>query len=189
MILLRTIPLFLIFIFLNQSFGGQKAEKLIPTLSEKNNFVMIRHSIAPGMGDPDHFKLRDCKTQRNLSQEGRDQSVKIGKLFMNHKIKKAALYSSQWCRCLETAKLMNIGKVNELPFLNSFFRNYEKEDYYINNLKIWLIKNKGKRPLILVTHQVTITGLTNYFPASGELVFVNIDSKNKFKVYGTLKTR
>ena len=181
------IPLLLLFSL--NSFGNSKAKKLIPSLLKKNNFAMIRHSIAPGMGDPDHFKLRDCKTQRNLSQEGRDQSAKIGKLFINHKIKKAALYSSQWCRCLETAKLMNIGKVNELPFLNSFFRNFEKEEYYISGLKKWLIKNKGKRPLVLVTHQVTITGLTNYFPASGEIVFVNIDSQNKFNVYGTLKTR
>ena len=180
-------PRFLLFSL--NTFGNAKAKKLIPSLLKKNNFAMIRHSIAPGMGDPDHFELRDCKTQRNLSEEGRGQSVKIGKLFKKHKIKKAFVYSSQWCRCLETAKLMNLGKVEELPFLNSFFRNFNKEEYYISGLKKWLTKNKGKRPLVLVTHQVTITGLTNYFPASGEIVFVNIDSQNKFNVYGSLKTR
>ena len=189
MVFLKTISFLFVSFFSLHSFGDLKGKKLLPTLMKKSNFVMIRHSIAPGMGDPDHFKLRDCKTQRNLSEEGRGQSVKIGKLFKANKIKKAFVYSSQWCRCLETAKFMNLGKVNELPFLNSFFRNFEKEAYFIENLKKWLIKNKGKTPLVLVTHQVTITGLTNYFPASGELVFVNIDSKNKFNVYGSLKTR
>jgi len=188
MSLKKTLFLLILLISLN-SFGGPRAKKLLPSLLKKNNFVMIRHSIAPGMGDPDFFKLRDCKTQRNLSKEGREQSVKIGNLFKKHKLIKANMYSSQWCRCLETAKLMNLGEVKELPFLNSFFRNFEKEEYYISGLKKWLIKNKGKRPLVLVTHQVTITGLTNYFPASGEIVFVNIDSQNKLKVYGTLKTR
>ena len=189
MMSLKKILFPLLLLFSLNSFGNPKAKKLIPSLLKKNNFAMIRHSIAPGMGDPDFFKLRDCKTQRNLSKEGREQSVKIGKLFKKHISIKANMYSSQWCRCLETAKLMNLGEVKELPFLNSFFRNFEKEAYFIENLKKWLIKNKGNTPLVLVTHQVTITGLTNYFPASGELVFVNIDSKNKFNVYGTLKTR
>ena len=189
MVVLKKMSFLLILIFSLDSFGGSKAKNLFASLLKKNNFVMIRHSIAPGMGDPDHFKLRDCKTQRNLSEEGRGQSVKIGKLFKAHNIERPNLYSSQWCRCLETARLFKLGKVQELLFLNSFFRNFEKEAYFIENLKKWLIKNKGKTPLVLVTHQVTITGLTNYFPASGELVFVNIDSKNKFNVYGTLKTR
>ena len=76
------IPLLLLFSL--NSFGNSKAKKLIPSLLKENNFAMIRHSIAPGMGDPDHFKLRDCKTQRNLSKEGRDQSANIGKLFINY---------------------------------------------------------------------------------------------------------
>ena len=189
MVVLKKMSFLLFLIFSLDSFGGSKAKNLFASLLKKNNFVMIRHSIAPGMGDPGHFKLRDCKTQRNLSEEGRRQSVKIGKLFKSHKIEKPFLYSSQWCRCLDTARLFKLGKVKELLFLNSFFSNFKKEDYYISNLKKWLIKNRGKRPLVLVTHQVTITGLTDYFPSSGEMVFVNIDSQNKFKVYGTLQTR
>ena len=48
---------------------------------EGNKIILIRHSIAPGSGDPPNFKINDCKTQRNLSQKGIDQSERIGKLF------------------------------------------------------------------------------------------------------------
>ena len=171
------------------AYSKEKAKNLWPTLLKKNHFALIRHSLAPGMGDPESFQLRDCKTQRNLSEEGRLQSKTIGNLFKKNQIKKAHVFSSQWCRCLETAKLMGMGRVRELPWLNSFFRHFEKESFYIDGLKKWLIKNKKKRPLVLVTHQVTITGLTNYFPSSGEIVFVRMDSNQNFKVYGTLKTR
>ena len=43
-----------------------------------DRIILIRHSIAPGSGDPAGFKIKDCKTQRNLSQEGVRQSKKIG---------------------------------------------------------------------------------------------------------------
>ena len=52
-----------------------------------DKIILIRHSKAPGFGDPPGFKIEDCKTQRNLSKEGIDQSKKIGKLFQKNQIK------------------------------------------------------------------------------------------------------
>ena len=66
---------------------------------EGNKVILIRHSIAPGSGDPSGFQIKDCKTQRNLSKEGIDQSKKIGKLFKINQIKIDQVLSSQWCRC------------------------------------------------------------------------------------------
>ena len=36
--------------------------------------LLIRHASAPGSGDPEHFKLDDCSTQRNLSESGRSEA-------------------------------------------------------------------------------------------------------------------
>ena len=55
--------------------------KLIAKLQSGGNIVFIRHAIAPGNGDPDIIDLNDCKTQRNLSLEGINQSKKIGIFF------------------------------------------------------------------------------------------------------------
>ena len=48
------------------------------------NIIFLRHAIAPGFGDPENFNLKDCKTQRNLSEEGVKQSKILGN-FLNYK--------------------------------------------------------------------------------------------------------
>ena len=70
--------LFLSFLFTSQLFASEQAWNLA---QEGNKIILIRHSLAPGGGDPVGFKLDDCKTQRNLNKAGINQSKKIGKLF------------------------------------------------------------------------------------------------------------
>ncbi len=74
---------------------------------------MVRHAIAPGNGDPPNFNIGDCSTQRNLDDSGRTQARRIGRWLRSNGIKSARIYSSQWCRCLETAKLIDLGSVQE----------------------------------------------------------------------------
>ena len=68
--------------------------------------LFLRHALAPGFGDPEHFQLRQSETQRNLNEEVRQQAKNIGSMLKGAKLKFDAIYSSQWCRCLETAKLL-----------------------------------------------------------------------------------
>ena len=73
---------FIIFFFLNT----HAAEANWKPAKNGDKIILIRHSKAPGFGDPPGFKIKDCKTQRNLSMEGINQSKKIGKLFKkNHR--------------------------------------------------------------------------------------------------------
>ena len=46
------------------------------------NVVFLRHSIAPGFGDPKNFKIDDCSTQRNLSKTRILQARSIDKFFI-----------------------------------------------------------------------------------------------------------
>jgi phosphohistidine phosphatase SixA len=158
------------------------------SLRSGEHFALLRHAIAPGTGDPSGFKLDSCQTQRNLSEEGRDQAVKIGKLFRENRIQTARVFSSQWCRCLETAKLLELGPVQDLSFLNSFFDNYESRESQTQKLSEWLHEQPLGQPLVLVTHQVNITALTNVYPSSGELVIIRRSKTGEFRVIGTIKT-
>ena len=159
------------------------------SLRSGEHFALLRHAIAPGTGDPSGFKLDSCQTQRNLSEEGREQAVKIGKLFRENRIQAARVFSSQWCRCLETAKLLKLGPVQDLSFLNSFFNNYESRESQTQKLSEWLHEQALGQPLVLVTHQVNITALTNVYPSSGELVIVRRSKTGEFRVIGTIKTQ
>lgn len=95
-------------------------DKALEAMREGGVVLMIRHALAPGIGDPEDFTLGDCTTQRNLNDEGRAQAKVLGEWLRKHGITKVRLYSSQWCRCMETARLMNFGDVTPLPALNSF---------------------------------------------------------------------
>jgi phosphohistidine phosphatase SixA len=128
------------------------------------------------------------ETQRNLSQEGRNQAKRIGDLFRLHGINKARVFSSEWYRCQDTADLLDLGPVNSLSALNSFFQNYDQKDASTESLKLWLSGQEIDKPLVLVTHQVNITALTGVYPSSGEIVVVKKDAQGELKVLGSIKT-
>lgn len=149
--------------------------------------VAMRHAIAPGTGDPANFKLGDCSTQRNLSAQGRTQAQQIGAEFRNRNIKIARVLSSQWCRCLETAKLINLGKVEPLRALNSFFSDSSKEARQTATIRKLIVDNRNtKGAVIMVTHQVNITAITNIVPQSGEAVILKSDGQGKIKIVGRI---
>ena len=157
-------------------------------LRSPGHVALLRHALAPGTGDPASFQLRDCATQRNLSDGGRDQAKRIGARLRANGVAAAQVYSSQWCRCLETARLLGFGKITELPALNSFFQSMERRDDQTGALQEWIENQSLTTPTILVTHQVNITALTDIFPASGELVVLRRSNEGKLAVVGTIET-
>lgn len=175
-----------LFFFFIISFQLNASEQAWKIAQEGDKIILIRHSLAPGGGDPEGFKVDDCKTQRNLNRTGIKQSKKIGKLFKKNKIPVDQVLSSQWCRCKDTAKYA-FGNFKEFTALNSTFQSpYNKneakqlKDLYAS-VKDW---NSNGKNLVLITHYSIITAVTNAVPSSGELV---ITDKN-FKVLGTIQT-
>lgn len=169
-------------------FSSEVNAGLWAAIKTSNSLVLLRHANAPGMGDPEYFDLEDCSTQRNLSDAGRKQATAIGELFRVHGIENARVLSSQWCRCLETATLLNLGSVEVLPHLNSFFQQYERRESQTENLRQWIEKHSIEQTVVLITHQVNITSLTGVYPSSGELVVVNRSKSGKLSVIGSIKT-
>jgi len=150
--------------------------------------ALIRHATAPGTNDPAGFRLDDCATQRNLSAEGRAQSVRIGDMFRANGIADAAVYSSQWCRCLDTARLMKLGEVRPQPLLNSFFQDRSREAGQIEALQRWIGQLDLAKPTVFVTHQVVVTALSQVFPGSGEIVAMQRGADGRLSVQGRLPT-
>lgn len=149
--------------------------------------VMMRHAEAPGTGDPANFKLGDCSTQRNLSAEGRAQARQIGQAFRRRNIQIAEVLSSQWCRCLDTAKLLQLGPVKPFPALNSFFQNRRTEAKQTAAVRQRILNHrKISGVLILVTHQVNITAISGIVPRSGASVVLKGSDHGEVKVIGQL---
>lgn len=77
----------------------------LPLLRAGGLVLTLRHALAPGTFDPPNFRLGDCSTQRNLSDDGRQQARRIGAWFQAQGLKPARVRSSPWCRCVDTAEL------------------------------------------------------------------------------------
>ncbi len=169
--------------------GGSAADddvRLWQAVRTGTAIAVMRHALAPGTGDPANFTLDDCATQRTLSDEGRRQARSIGGRFRDNGISSATVFSSAWCRCRETAELLDLGPVTTLPLLNSFFRLKDRQRAQTRALKEWLSRRPTDQAQLLVTHQVNITALTGVFPRSGEIVVVHTEPDGEIRVLGTL---
>jgi len=132
--------------------------------------VLLRHATAPGVGDPDNFNLNDCSTQRNLSNEGRAQARRIGAFFGRQRVAVNLVWSSQWCRTRDTADLAFPGKRLDQAVFNSFFGEPGSAPSQTSAALALLDTWRGDGLLVVITHQVNITALTGWVPASGEAV-------------------
>ena len=168
--------LLILFISINSPIKADSNQNLINELKNGGKLIFIRHAYAPGGGDPNNFDITDCNTQRNLSNSGREQARNIGVFFKDNNIKIDNIYSSEWCRCKETA-VIAFNKFENKKFLNSFFsvKFTNNKDLQIKNLKKFIKDWDGDKNLIFVTHYVVISELLNYSSGSGEIV---ISDKN-----------
>lgn len=141
-------------------------------LAEGRAVLILRHALAPGVGDPGIFKVGDCSTQRNLNEAGREQARAWKPLLAEHGIDEARVFSSQWCRCLETAREMDLGPVGEMMSLNSFFQNRGNGAMQTRQTISIVNALEDGKPVVLVSHQVNITALTDIYPASNEGLIV-----------------
>jgi phosphohistidine phosphatase SixA len=140
-------------------------------LSSGGYVLMMRHGATePGVGDPPSMKLDDCKSQRNLSTEGKAQLKRLGEAFKAAGIQVSDVASSEWCRCKETADLV-FGQHTTWPALNSYFSNVKRAELQQTaELRAVLPYVKAPKNAAWVTHQVNITGLTGFVPGAAEIL-------------------
>lgn len=143
--------------------------------SQPGHAILMRHANAPGGGDPADFRLGDCSTQRNLDEAGREQARRLGERLRARGVRERSVYTSRWCRCRDTAELLDVGPVRPLDGLNSFFGPQYTREEIMPQLRAFLREQPLDPPPVLVTHQVNITALTGVFPAEGEMVVIAVD--------------
>ena len=179
----KLLIIFFIYIFAVNS--AYSVEEVLTSLKEGGKIIFIRHALAPGNGDPENFDLNDCSTQRNLNQRGIEQSKFIGNIFNKNQIKIENVYSSEWCRCIDTAKFA-FKNYQTFSALNSFYdiRFEANEERQITQLKEFINQWKGNENIIFITHFVVISSMLNIGASSGEIV---ITDKN-LNIIGSIDT-
>jgi len=158
--------------------GAQPASAgLLDDLTDGQHVLLMRHADAPGVGDPAGYRLDQCTTQRNLGEVGKQQSVLIGRWLTAQGVSRPKIFSSVWCRCTDTARLLALGAVTVEPSLNSFFDDMSLAKPQTAALQTFIaasLKAHPKQPLILVTHHVNIEAFTGRVVAVGDMVLVRV---------------
>jgi phosphohistidine phosphatase SixA len=184
---LATITALLISLLGQSAMANEEAiwDKLQGT-NPKGYVLLLRHTIAPGVGDPENFKLNDCSTQRNLSSVGREDAKAVGDWLKRREIKVARVESSRWCRAKQTAQLLGIGKVRLNSNLDSLFESADPaKAIQTVRVKKQIVDWRNKSGLlVLVGHFVNIGAVAGVGVGSGEGVLVKADSKGRITVVG-----
>ena len=168
---------FITILLVTETFARSELEIIKKNISA--NVIFLRHALAPGVGDPENFMKEDCSTQRNLNDKGRLQARLIGNYLRSTNLKFSQILTSEWCRCIDTAKELNLGQWTTFSGLNSFFQEYEKKDQVMNKLQKKLDSLGYSDLALFVTHQVVISEQTGIVPRSGEMVLYNSITKQK----------
>lgn len=139
--------------------------------------LLLRHGQTDaGVGDPPGFTLDNCKSQRNLSGDGRAQVRAMADRAKKSGIRFARVYTSQWCRCRDTAELLadSKGPPRDWPVLNSQFADNPRIADANEQIVSLLRTSPANESWLLVSHQVNISAVTGISPASGEGVLVRV---------------
>ena len=163
--------IFITLVLVTEAFARSELEIIKKNISA--NVIFLRHALAPGFGDPNNVIKQDCSTQRNLSNKGRLQARLIGHYLKTSKIRFSEILTSEWCRCIDTTKELNLGNWKTFSGLNSFFEGHEKKYRVMDKLQKKLDSLGNSDLVLLVTHQVVIFEQTGLAAKSGEMVLYN----------------
>lgn len=162
-------------------------EQLWEKLRAGGYVVLMRHTqTTPGVGDPDAFHIDDCFTQRNLSEEGREQARRIGAALRARRVRVGAVESSRWCRAVDTARLA-FGRATIWPELNSTFHDRSRKEAQTEAVRRRIARFRGPDNLFLVGHGSNILALTGVHPGMGGMVVVAPGGPDGFRIVGELE--
>ena len=92
------------------------------------------------------------------------------------------MFSSPWCRCLDTAVLLNKGPVTSERSLGSFFNEMSESGKQTRELEAFVrqqLSKPNKLPLILVSHQVNTYAYTGMSIGVGQMLLVKVNAQGK----------
>lgn len=141
-------------------------------LAQPGTAALMRHATAPGIGDPEGFRLDDCTTQRNLDAAGRAEARAMGAAFRARGIRVDRVLTSRWCRCRDTARLLDVASVEDFSALDSLFGARAAAAERGAAVQELLAARAATEKLVLVTHQANIRALTGSGLQSAEIIVV-----------------
>src|SRR5262245_4224820 len=133
-------------------------QALVDALQKGGLTILMRHtSTEPVAPDPESFDVADCKTQRNLSERGKEEARAIADAIAKLGIRVSKVESSPYCRCLETARLaFGMVEVAEVLSVGDDLSFEEKHRRGLDVRKLLATAPEPGTNTVLLTHTGTL---------------------------------
>ena len=179
------------FVSLSNASDALDKDKLASQLKDGGYVIYIRHaSTEKDYADQITADTSNCSTQRTLSEKGWQEAAMIGHGFSNIGIPVGAVYSSEYCRAWQTAKLA-FGTYTKNAELN-FERAEEYNAEQTAAMKARVAPMLSRAPAtgtntIIVGHDDPFEAATGIYPEpQGVAYLVKPGENGSFKVMGSI---
>ncbi|MGH3133435.1 MAG: histidine phosphatase family protein [Gaiellaceae bacterium] len=154
--------------------------------------LVLRHA-ATDFSKPDEVPvdLSDCRTQRNLSPQGRAEARAIGRGVRRLGLRIGTVLTSAFCRTRATARLAFGRAVVSRALLNTITAEHDARWRRRVRAARRLIATKPARRTItvLVTHGVVVTDMTGLTLEEGETMVFRPLGSSRFRLLGRILPR
>ena len=163
---------------------------LVRELKKGGYIIYFRHGLTSETGEKDvaDANLDDCTRQRNLSDEGQRQTKNIGQAFRQLEIPIGQVYSSPYCRCVDTARNL-FGKVEKTRALHFaiHLRNAERATVTSQLLDLLGTPPGPGTNTAMVSHTANLQEAVGVWPKPEGVAHVFKPGKNgQFTYVGTM---
>lgn len=153
-------------------------------LRQGGHVILMRHGAVDNLSrssSPD-ADFEGCEGQYNLTDEGRDQVKQLGNTLRKRRIPIGEVLASPLCRTRDTARIA-FGAFRVWSLLEPLPESdVEDRQQRIEAISRVIAEHKGRKNLVLITHQPNIDALTLEVVEPSTLVVVKPDGKGGFKV-------
>jgi phosphohistidine phosphatase SixA len=173
--------------------SGEAADPRLGDQLRRGGIVLVIRHAATDFSKPDRdpVDLKDCRTQRNLSAEGRRDALRIGQGARRLQLRIGAVLSSPFCRTRETARLAFGRATVSLALLNTITADHNAAWRRQIRAARRLLGTKpaAGRLTVLVTHGSVVGDATGHTLEEGETLVFRPLGDSRFRLVGRILPR
>ena len=143
---------------------------LVTRLRDGGHVIFIRHAATEATQDDPRPDLADWSTQRNLTDDGREQARQLGRAIRRLRVPVGTVLASPYARARETAELAfgrdGVGVTGDL--LNEAFPGTDDEELAGRLRRLFTTRPPAGQNTVLVSHGFNLQGATGLSVGEGE---------------------
>lgn len=169
-------------------------DALLREIKKGGLVLFMRHGeTGPAFADRPQAVIGDCKTQRNLNEEGKKQNEKMAEAIKTLRVPIGKVLTSDFCRSWQTAEAL-FGKgnytVTDKLTVPLSYPGVSQADTNLNNKNLNAMlseKPAANSNTFLVSHGINVQLATGFHPnTQGEVVVFRPEGAGKYTRLGSL---